>query len=114
MNLSGKAIHEFCHFYRIPAEKVIIVHDDIDLSFGDVRAKAKGGTAGHKGLISIQEQLGTDQFHRIRLGVGRPEDPKIDIADYVLMPFSDEELKSLPNHMEKATVILEKTLGLLK
>lgn len=114
MNRSGESVKAFCDFYKIPSDNLIVIYDDVDLPFGDVRAKAKGGTAGHKGMDSIVEMTGTDHFHRIRLGIGRPLDARIEISDYVLSPFTQEEQKVLPERFQKALEILEKTVAGLK
>lgn len=111
MNNSGKAAYAFCQFYKIQPEKVIAIHDDIDLTFGDVRAKAKGGTAGHHGIESIVEHLGTDQFKRIRIGIGRPSDPSIDVINYVLSPFNKEEQNQLPQLYDQALKVFEKIVA---
>ena len=73
MNLSGEAIREFCAFYKIPSENVIIINDDISLEAGKVRIRRKGSAGGHNGLKSIIYQLGTDEFPRIKMGVGAPK-----------------------------------------
>lgn len=89
MNLSGEAVAAVSSYYKIPLEKIIVIHDDIDLKLGDMRVKLGGGHAGHNGLRSIDSHLGKD-YWRIRVGVGRPEDRE-DVADYVLQNFSKEE-----------------------
>ena len=109
MNLSGQAVKHFSEFYKIPSQKIIILHDDIDLPFETIRKKAKGGHAGHNGVKSIMETLGTDQFVRLRLGVGRPFDTT-DVSDYVLSQFTAEEKQKLPALLERASELLEKTL----
>lgn len=109
MNLSGQAVNHFSEFYKIPSQRIVIVHDDIDLAFETIRKKAKGGHAGHQGVKSIMETLGTDQFLRLRLGVGRPFDTT-DVSDYVLSQFNAEEKQKLPSFLEKASELLEKTL----
>ena len=114
MNNSGHPIGALSSFYKIIPENIIVVHDEVDLPFGDVRLKTKGGTAGHKGVESVYEHLKTDQFKRIRMGIGRPIQPLLEIADYVLLPFSLEEQKELSNLYKKACELLEKTLAALK
>lgn len=109
MNLSGQAIKHFSDFYKVSSQKIVILHDDIDLPFETIRKKAKGGHAGHNGVKSILEALGTDQFFRLRLGVGRPFDTT-DVSDYVLSQFNSEEKQKLPALLEKASELLEKTL----
>lgn len=91
MNLSGTAIGAAMRFFRTPVEAVLVVHDDVDLDEGRLQARAGGGLAGHNGLRSIAEHLGTQEFLRLRIGVGRPgRGDRRPIADYVLSPFSPE------------------------
>ncbi len=103
MNLSGESILNIVEYYNIPNENIIIVHDDIDLSFGTVKFKIGGSHGGHNGLRSIDSHIGKD-YIRVRVGVGKPED-KCDVANYVLSNFSKEEFKELENiipHIIKA------------
>jgi peptidyl-tRNA hydrolase, PTH1 family len=88
MNESGQSVATAMRFYKLPVEQLLVVHDEIDLPFGDVRAKAGGGLAGHNGLRSVAGALGTGEFERVRVGIGRPErgDPR-PVADWVLLPF---------------------------
>ena len=95
MNLSGMAVRRLTDYFRIDPEDLIVVHDDLDLPFQTIRLKAGGGHGGHKGLISIIDQLGSAEFMRIRFGIGRPE-RKSMVESYVLSPFSEEELTCLP------------------
>ncbi|MBI4041525.1 MAG: aminoacyl-tRNA hydrolase [Deltaproteobacteria bacterium] len=111
MNLSGRAVQAYCHYYKVPSTCVIVLHDEIDLPFGTLRVKHKGQDAGHKGIRSIIEHLKTDAFTRLRLGIGRPsQENKVDVATYVLSPFSSEELKGLPTFFKTAIDRLEKVL----
>ncbi len=89
MNLSGQGVAAAAKFYKIPADRVIAFHDEIDIEPGKVRTKKGGGNAGHNGLRSIQEYLGTPDFRRVRIGVGRPQHG--DVADYVLSNFAKAE-----------------------
>jgi len=91
MNLSGESIREICEYYKIPAENVIIVYDDISLPTGSIRIRAKGSAGGHNGMKSIIYQLQTDEFPRLRIGVGAPEHSEHDLADYVLGKFAKHE-----------------------
>lgn len=89
MNLSGRSVVRVAQFFKIPSKDWIVLHDDIDVPASKVRARAGGGHGGHNGIRSIMEESGKDDFHRIKLGVGRPpklEDgqPMMDVADYVL------------------------------
>jgi PTH1 family peptidyl-tRNA hydrolase len=89
MNLSGESVAAAAHFYKLPPERVVVIHDEIDLAFGKLRVKQGGGTGGHNGIRSIDAHLGPD-FWRVRLGVGHPGDPDMVIG-HVLRPFSKEE-----------------------
>lgn len=90
MNLSGQVVGELCRKNGIPPEKVLVVHDELDLPLGTVRFKFSGGLAGHNGLKSVAAHLGTRDFHRLRLGIGRPQDDQA-MSEYVLCPFPSTE-----------------------
>ncbi|MEP6641235.1 MAG: aminoacyl-tRNA hydrolase [Gaiellales bacterium] len=91
MNLSGRSVAAAMRFYKLDPGALIVVHDEIDLPLGDVRAKFAGGLAGHNGLRSLRESLGTADFARVRIGVGRPErGEQIPVADWLLRPFPPE------------------------
>jgi PTH1 family peptidyl-tRNA hydrolase len=88
MNLSGTSVAAAVRFYKLDPEQVLVVHDEIDLELGDVRAKRGGGLAGHNGLRSLRDALGTAEFLRVRIGVGRPErGERMPVADWLLRPF---------------------------
>ncbi len=91
MNESGRSVSPAMRFYKLPPERLVVVHDELDLPLGDVRAKSGGGLAGHNGLRSVVQAIGTQDFLRVRIGIGRPErgDPR-PVADWVLQPFSPE------------------------
>jgi len=92
MNESGRSIAAAARFYKSPVESVLIVHDDVDLDFGRLQAKEGGGLAGHNGLRSIAQALGSPEFLRVRIGVGRPgRGDHRDVADFVLAPFDAHE-----------------------
>ncbi len=91
MNLSGRAVRGAMDFYGLTPADVLVVHDELDLPLGRMRAKRGGGNAGHNGLKSVTQDLGSPDFIRLRLGIGRPE-PGRDVAGYVLEPFRSEEL----------------------
>lgn len=95
MNESGRPVRGLVTWYKQPVENLVVVHDEIDIPFGEVRVKAGGGTAGHNGLGSIVNHLGTKDFTRVRVGVGRPPGAK-DAAGHVLAGFSGAERKELP------------------
>lgn len=101
MNLSGQAVSGLLNFYKISTEHLIVIHDDIDLPFGTIRIRPGGGSAGQKGVNSIIEKVGTQEFARMRLGVGRPPG-QMDAAAYVLQPFTKEDEEFLVNFMAKA------------
>ncbi len=92
MNESGRSISAAAHFFKVAPEAVLVVHDEVDLELGRLQARLGGGLAGHNGLRSIAQALGTPEFQRLRIGVGRPGrgDPR-DVADYVLAPFEPHE-----------------------
>ena len=97
MNVSGKSISAAGRFFKVEPESLLIVHDDVDLEAGRLQARAGGGLAGHNGLRSIASALGTQDFLRLRVGVGRPgRGDRRPVADYVLSPFSaDEDVDAL-------------------
>jgi PTH1 family peptidyl-tRNA hydrolase len=91
MNLSGRSVAAAMRFYKLEPDTLVVVHDEIDLELGDVRAKSGGGLAGHNGLRSLRESLGTADFVRVRIGVGRPErGDRQPVADWLLRPFPPE------------------------
>jgi PTH1 family peptidyl-tRNA hydrolase len=97
MNLSGKAAAEAARWYKIPVERMLVVHDEVELPFGEARLKEGQGLGGHNGLRSLEQFLGTRDFWRLRVGVGRPGDSRRPLADHVLEPFSEprEEVLAL-------------------
>jgi len=92
MNDSGSSIQAAVRFFKVPLDRLLVVHDDVDLLTGRLQARLGGGLAGHNGLRSIAQRLGSQEFLRLRIGVGRPErgDPR-PVADYVLSPFAAED-----------------------
>ena len=95
MNETGGAVSTLAKFYKVPAERIIAIHDELDIPFGALRAKLGGGDNGHNGLRSMRASLGTGDFHRVRLGIGRPHGRQ-DVADFVLSNYSTAERKELP------------------
>lgn len=95
MNESGRPVRQLLSWYKQPPENLVVVHDEIDIPFGEVRVKSGGGTAGHNGLGSIVNHLGTKDFQRVRVGVGRPPGAR-GAAGHVLAGFSSTERKELP------------------
>lgn len=109
MNESGVAAKALLQALGIPPERMIVVHDEIDLPLGKIKKKFKGGHAGHGGVGSIIEKLGTGEFARLRIGVGRPEDTG-EVVDYVLSPFTDEEIPQVNEILEDVVRGIEDTL----
>jgi len=95
MNSSGKAVQKALHFYQEKPEDLIVIHDEIELPFGQIKIKNGGGHKGHNGLRSIMKEVGSANFHRFRFGVGRPENDRIPVADYVLSNFMAEEIAEI-------------------
>ena len=102
MNLSGDAIAQAAKFYKVPPERVIVVSDETALPIGKLRIRRGGSAGGHNGLKSIIARLGTDQFPRIRLGVGAPPHPDYDMADWVLAAFKGQDAADMEAVAEKA------------
>ncbi|MCB2179999.1 aminoacyl-tRNA hydrolase [bacterium] len=101
MNLSGQAVSALFRFYHVELENLLVIHDDVDLEFEVVRVKPEGSSAGQKGMESIIQSLGTDQFPRLRVGVGRPPG-RMPTPAYVLRPFTKQEQEVLPFIIQKA------------
>ena len=101
MNLSGQAVQGLMHFYKLPLENLLIAHDDLDLPVGTIRIRPDGGSAGQKGMISIIERLGTDEFPRLRLGIGRPPG-QMQPPDFVLQDFSNGDLTYISETLDRA------------
>jgi PTH1 family peptidyl-tRNA hydrolase len=110
MNLSGGPVAALSAFYKIPAERIVVVHDDLDIPFGSVRIKFGGGDNGHNGLRSITQALGTNEYIRVRLGIGRPPG-RMDAATYVLRDFSAAERKELPFVIDRGADAVETVLS---
>jgi PTH1 family peptidyl-tRNA hydrolase len=101
MNLSGQSIQGLVRFYKLPLDHVLVAHDDIDLPFCTIRMRPGGGAGGQKGVKSTIDQLGTDGFARLRLGVDRPPG-RMAAADYVLQEFSQKELLAVSETLDRA------------
>lgn len=101
MNDSGQSVGSLVRFYKIPLENILVVHDDVDLPYDTLRVRPKGGSAGQKGMASIIDHLGTQNFPRLRFGVGRPPGRMVAAA-YVLQDFSREEAEILPMLIDRA------------
>ncbi len=111
MNLSGDAIAAAANFYKIPPEQVLVIYDDISLPPGKLRLRRKGSAGGHNGIKSIIAQLGTEEFPRIRVGVGAKPNPQYDLADWVLSKFSEEDMKALQPALEHAADAAKKIVS---
>lgn len=96
MNKSGEAVQSYAAYFKIPTEAIIVIHDEADLPFGEVKEKLGGGTAGHNGLKSIVERLGTQDFWRIRFGISHSPNENIPLDEYVLSKWTESEAGMLP------------------
>jgi peptidyl-tRNA hydrolase, PTH1 family len=101
MNLSGQSIQGLANFYKLPLENMLVAYDDLDIPFGTIRMRPGGGPGGQKGVASAIERLGTKDFARLRLGIGRPPG-RMDPSAYVLQNFSRDETKILSELLERA------------
>ena len=107
MNKSGEPTRAIMDYYKIAIENVIVVHDEIDQGFGAIKIHKNRGPGGHNGVKSLNEQLGTQDYTRLKLGVGRPADPRMDVAAYVLQNFSNEEQTHLHDFLSLAGDAIE-------
>jgi len=107
MNLSGQAVIEAMQFYKIPIQKVIVLHDDVAIPFSNLRIRRKGSDGGQNGLKNIIYLSGSDEFLRVKIGVDSPPHPDYSLADWVLSTFTNNEIKSLKEQYEKIYEILE-------
>ena len=107
MNLSGEAVGQAARFYKIPADHVLVVSDDITLPIGAMRIRTKGSAGGHNGLKNIISVLGTEEFPRIRLGVGSPPHPDFDTVDWVLSVFRDQDAVDMAEAASRAADAVE-------
>jgi PTH1 family peptidyl-tRNA hydrolase len=110
MNLSGRAVAALAHFFDVPPESMLVVHDELDLSPGEAKLKFGGGVAGHNGLRDLRAQLGTQDFWRLRLGIGHPRDsqiPRQPVVDYVLRPPLAEERRAIEDAIARGLSIWE-------
>ena len=114
MNNSGICIRELIEYFKIEAENVIVFHDDLDVEFGKIKAKFGGSSAGHNGITSIDKFIGKD-YSRVRIGIGKPKD-KMEISDFVLQNFDEEEITSLEkitnNITDSISILIDKKLDL--
>lgn len=108
MNRSGGCVREAAGFYKFLPEEILVVHDDVELDFGQIRFKWGGGLGGHNGLRSVSESLGTKGFCRLRLGIGRPV--RQEVSSYVLGGFSRDQEELLPEFLDRAAGELQESL----
>ncbi|MCZ7584925.1 MAG: aminoacyl-tRNA hydrolase [Deltaproteobacteria bacterium] len=102
MNVAGRSVGAACSFYGAQAGDLLVLHDDVDLEPGRIKFKQGGGDGGHKGIRSVMDVLGDPEFFRLRLGVGRPADARVDTADFVLAKVPDSEIALFRDASEKA------------
>ncbi|WP_010531216.1 aminoacyl-tRNA hydrolase [Lentibacillus jeotgali] len=101
MNLSGESVRPLMNFYQMKPEDILVIFDDLDLPTGKIRLRQKGGHGGHNGIRSIIDHLGTKEFNRLRIGIGRP-DTAVPVVDYVLKPFSKAQQEDVQSSIEKS------------
>lgn len=101
MNRSGLAVRPVVDYFHIALEEIVVIYDDLDLSPGHIRLRMKGSAGGHNGMRSIIQHLGTDEFKRIRIGIGRPV-PPLTVTDYVLAPFREDEEEKVAGALDRA------------
>jgi len=106
MNESGGPVASLRDFFKVPAERIVVIYDELDLPYGTVRLKLGGGDSGHNGVKSVTKSLGTRDYLRVRFGIGRPPGRQ-DPADYVLSDFSAAERKELPYHIDRTADAVE-------
>lgn len=106
MNLSGEAVQAIFHFYKLSLDQVIVVYDEIDVDFGQVRMRRGGSSAGHNGIKSLTKHLGSEDYGRVRVGIGPKTPEQIDSADFVLHKFSTKEQGDLPKLTREMNALL--------
>ena len=104
MNLSGAAVHEAASFYKIPPERILVIFDDISLPVGTLRIRAKGSAGGQNGVKDIIAQLGSQDFPRIKVGIGGKPHPDYDLADWVLSNIAPDELEAMDDAVDRAVL----------
>ena len=111
MNLSGEAVQRLLHFFKIPPQDLVVLHDDLDLPWGKIRIRIGGSSGGHRGIVSIQAAIGGEGFIRFKVGIGRPEAPGRDPADYVLDPLPEEKKEELKAILKRGAEAVETLLS---
>jgi peptidyl-tRNA hydrolase, PTH1 family len=107
MNLSGESVAPLANFYKVQPSNIIVVHDEVDLPFGRIQIKTNGSAGGHNGLKSLIEKLGTQEFTRVRVGIGRSPIAQVDTADWVLQKFSESEQEPLSEILNRVADAIE-------
>jgi PTH1 family peptidyl-tRNA hydrolase len=110
MNESGGPVSTLAKFYDVEPEHLVVIHDELDIDYGMLRVKLGGGDNGHNGLKSIRQSIGTGDFYRVRVGIGRPPGQQ-SVHDFVLKPYSTTERKDLPTYVEEAADAVESLLA---
>ncbi len=105
MNLSGEAVQAVANFYKIQPSHIVVVHDELDVAFGQIRTRIGGSSAGNNGIKSVTQHMGPD-YGRVRIGIGPKKPAQMDSADFVLAKFSEEDQKQMKNLLQEATAIL--------
>ena len=111
MNLSGQAVAAAINYWKFPIESLLVILDDAELDPGELRLRGQGSSGGHNGLNSIIEHLGTRQFTRLRIGIGRPSNPNLDLAEWVLKSFEKTELLLLEGSLTNAVRAIKTWAG---
>jgi PTH1 family peptidyl-tRNA hydrolase len=111
MNLSGEAVQRLLHFFKIPPQDLVVLHDDLDLPWGKIRIRIGGSSGGHRGIASIQGTIGSEDFIRFKIGIGRPAAPGRDPADYVLDPLPEAEKEDLKAILKRGAEGVETLLS---
>ena len=110
MNLSGAAVHEAASFYKIPPERILVIFDDISLPVGTLRIRAKGSAGGQNGVKDIIAQLGSQDFPRIKVGIGGKPHPDYDLADWVLSNIAPDELEAMDDAVDRAVLAVSELI----
>jgi len=111
MNLSGESVQPAAAFYKIPPERILVVGDDVSMPVGKLRIRAKGSAGGHNGLKSIISRLGTDEFPRLKIGVGAPENTEYDLADWVLGTFQNQDAEKIREVISRGVKAVESVVA---
>jgi len=115
MNESGRSVKKVADYYGVPPQEILVVSDDVYLDFGVMRMRLNGSSGGHNGLKSVAQHLGTENFPRLKMGVGRrpttESGKEITLSDYVLSAFNKEELVKLPGILNQSTIVLEQLIA---